>query len=72
MRRTTALLLAAAAAATLSASSPAEASVYCADWGPLPGWGPVCTVRCQMGMQPEVNPKDVGETLRSFIVMCPA
>lgn len=72
MRRTTALLLAAAAAASFASASPANASVYCADWGPLPGWGPVCALRCQMGMQPEVNPKDVGATLRSFIVMCPA
>lgn len=72
MRRTTALLLTAAAAATLLSGSPANASVTCADWGPLPGWGPVCAIRCQMGMEPEVNPKSVPDTVRSFVVMCPA
>lgn len=72
MRRTTALLLTAAAAATLFSSSPANASIYCQDLGPLPGWGPVCTARCVMGVQPEVNPKDAAATLRSLIVMCPA
>lgn len=72
MRRTTALLLAAVAAASLASASPADASVTCKDLGPLPGWGPVCTVRCAMTVQPEVNPKDLGATLGSFIVMCPA
>jgi hypothetical protein len=72
MRRTTALLLTAAAAASFASASPANATVNCQDLGPLPGWGPVCTVRCAMTVQPEVNPKNAGETLRSLIVMCPA
>lgn len=72
MRRTAALLIAAAAAASLATSSPASASLYCSDLGPVPGYGPVCTVKCVLGADPEVNPKDVGATLRSLIVVCPA
>lgn len=70
MRRLSLVLVAAAAAASFAA--PAGASLYCRDLGPVPGYGPVCLVQCQLGMQPEVNPKNLTETLRSFIVMCPA
>lgn len=71
MRRSLALLpLAAAAAFALPA--PAQASLTCRDLGPVPGYGPVCTVECALATHPEVNPKDVPGTLRSFIVVCPA
>lgn len=72
MRRTLLLLAAAVAAGSFATAPAANASVTCADYGPLPGWGPVCTVRCVSGTQPEVHPKDLGATLRSLIVMCPA
>ena len=70
MRRLPLLLVAAAAAGTFAA--PAEASLYCRDLGPVPGYGPVCTVQCVAGTNPEINPKDVFGTLSSFFVMCPA
>jgi hypothetical protein len=71
MRRS-ALAVLAVLAATAFATPPANASIYCTDLGPLPGYGPVCTVKCLMTVHPEVNPKNVGETLGSFIVQCPA
>jgi hypothetical protein len=70
MRRLPLLLVAAAAAASFAA--PANASLYCRDLGPVPGYGPVCTVECALGTSPQVNPKDVPGTLRSFVVVCPA
>ena len=48
MRRLSLLVLAAAAAGPLLAGAPARANVYCADLGPVPGYGPVCTVRCAL------------------------
>ena len=59
MRR---LLLLVLAAAPLLATAPARANVYCADLGPVPGYGPVCTVRCAMTAVPEEvdpSPKDL-------------
>lgn len=70
MRRLPLLLVAAAAAASFAA--PADASLYCRDLGPVPGYGPVCLVQCALGADPNVNPKDLGETLQSLVVYCPA
>lgn len=70
MRRLLLTLAAGAAAASLAPA--ADASLYCRDLGPVPGYGPVCLLQCQLGMDPQVNPKNLGETLQSFIVMCPA
>ena len=71
MRRTSALLV--LAVALLGGAAPsASASPYCADLGPVPGYGPVCLVRCVLGTQPEVNPKDVAGTLASLVPVCPA
>ncbi len=67
MRRLLVLLPLAAAFAT-----PAHASPYCGDLGPVPGYGPVCVVECVLGTHPVVNPTDVRETLGSLIVTCPA
>lgn len=76
MRRTAALLIAAAAAASLATSSPASASLYCSDLGPVPGYGPVCTVKCVLGsteVPPEVNPKDpIGTVADIVLIVCPA
>jgi hypothetical protein len=69
--RRPALLLAAALGAAVM-STPAHASTTCQDLGPLPGWGPVCAVECQSTISPRVNPKNLGDTLRSLIVNCPA
>ncbi len=61
------LLVAAAAAASFAA--PADASIYFSDLGPVPGFGPVCTVKCVLGADPQVNPKDVKGTLSSLVVV---
>ena len=50
MRRSALLLIAAVAASALSAPA-ARASVTCDDVGPVPGYGPVCTVTCAMKTQ---------------------
>lgn len=70
MRRSALLLAAGIAVAGLAPA--AEASLYCSDLGPVPGWGPVCTVKCVLGADPEVNPKDVRATLQSLVIVCPA
>lgn len=71
MRRTLALL-AIAAAASFGTSSPAGASLYCPDLGPLPGYGPVCTVRCVLGAT-DPNVKDpVGTVMGLVTVVCPS
>jgi hypothetical protein len=50
--RRTALFLAAATATALLSSAPgAQASVTCEDVGPVPGYGPVCTVTCALKTQ---------------------
>lgn len=71
MRRTP-LLLAGALAAAAFATPSANASIYCQDLGPVPGYGPVCTVRCVLTTNPQINPKDVKGTLQSLVVQCPA
>ena len=71
MRRSLALLPLAAAAA-FAIPAPAQASLTCPDLGPVPGYGPVCTVECALGTRPTVDPKDVTGTLRSFIPVCQA
>ena len=65
MRRFLVLLPLAAAFAT-----PAHASITCADLGPVPGYGPVCTVECLLAAHPAVDPKDVPRTVRSFVPYC--
>lgn len=60
------------AAVTAAFAAPADASPYCADLGPVPGYGPVCTVRCVLAYQPEVDVKDVKGTLASLAPVCPA
>lgn len=55
-----------------SVAAPAAASPYCADLGPVPGYGPVCTVHCVLANDPEVDPKDVAGTLGSLVPVCPA
>lgn len=70
MRRIALLLAAGLAVGTLAPA--AQASIYCSDLGPVPGWGPVCTVKCVLGADPQVNPKDVKGTLRSLVIVCPA
>lgn len=55
MRRTL-LLLAAALAAPLLAA-PASANIYCGEFGPIDNaYGPVCTVKCAMTADPQVDP----------------
>lgn len=73
MRRLALALVAGAALATVAAPS-ANASIYCSDLGPVPGYGPVCTVKCVLGHQGgPVNVKDPIGTLHSYVViMCPA
>ena len=58
MRR---LLLAAAVAAPAASFAPsANASLYCADLGPVPGYGPVCLLHCVVGHDwAGVEPKDL-------------
>lgn len=70
MRTISALLV--LAAALLGSAPTASASPYCADLGPVPGYGPVCLVRCVLGTQPEVDPKDVAGTVASLVPVCPA
>jgi hypothetical protein len=71
MRRTFALF-AVAAAASYGMSSPAGASLYCADLGPVPGFGPVCTARCVLGaVDPDVK-DPVGTVVGVVTVVCPA
>ena len=70
MRRTALLLAAGLTVAGLAPS--AQASLYCSDLGPVPGYGPVCTVKCVLGADPQVDPKDVRGTLQSLVVVCPA
>lgn len=70
MRRFSLLLVASAAAASFAA--PANASLYCRDLGPVPGYGPVCTVQCFLG-QADVDVKDVRGTVNSIVqTVCPA
>ncbi|HEX8003754.1 MAG TPA: hypothetical protein VF519_13780 [Mycobacteriales bacterium] len=70
MRRTALALTAAAAFATLAPA--ADASLYCSDLGPVPGYGPVCTVKCVL-YGAEVNVKDpVGSVLSIVRIVCPA
>lgn len=67
MRR---LLLAAAVAATAASFAPsASASIYCSDLGPVPGWGPVCTVKCVAGH--DWLGADIKD-LSSLVPVCPA
>lgn len=54
MRRTAALLL--FAGLTGSLAPAASAGFTCADVGPVPGYGPVCTVTCVMQYDPSVEP----------------
>jgi hypothetical protein len=58
------------AAALLAAGVPAAtASPYGRPVGPVPGYGPVCTVQCVAGSVPaEVDPKDLG----ALVPVCPA
>lgn len=73
MRRTAALSLVAAAALATLAPAPANASLYCQDLGPVPGYGPVCTVRCILGHQSNIDPKDIRGTVISLVtIVCPA
>ena len=69
MRRTALLLAAGLTVAGLAPS--AQASLYCADLGPVPGYGPVCAVRCALGTQVHVDPKNIKGTSVEF-PMCPA
>lgn len=63
-------LVAVSAAASLAA--PAQASLYCSPIGPVPGYGPVCTVKCLLGGA-DVDVKDVEGTVMSIVgVACPA
>jgi hypothetical protein len=76
MRRT-ALLLCAAGLSAAAFAPAAEASITCSDWGPLPGYGPVCTARCVAGSvdtdPSQVNPKDPIRTVAGIVVIdCPA
>lgn len=72
MRRRLALALV-AGAALASVAPAANASLTCPDLGPVPGYGPVCTVRCVLGHEGNVNIKDPVGTLHSLVViMCPA
>ena len=58
--------------AAASFAAPAEASLTCRDLGPVPGFGPVCTVQCFLG-QADVNVKDIRGTVESVLfVVCPA
>jgi len=68
MRRTLALIPLAVALALPAA--PAHASLTCGDLGPVPGYGPVCTVECLLGGRHTVDPKDVQGTVRSFVPYC--
>ncbi len=57
--------------AAASFAAPAEASLYCRGIGPVPGFGPYCTVQCVLG-QAEVDVTDVRGTVHSFVgVVCP-
>lgn len=72
MRRTSLALLA-AVAATSFLTPAAEASIYCSDLGPVPGYGPVCTVKCVLGAAPGiVDPKDIKGTIGRLAIVCPA
>ena len=73
MRRLALTLVAGAALTTFAAPSPANASLYCSNLGPVPGYGPVCTVKCILGHDFQVDPKDVKGTLVSvLVIVCPA
>lgn len=67
MRLPLALVTAAAAA---SFAAPAGASIYCSDLGPVPGYGPVCTVKCVLAHDP--TPIDVKRLGESLSIVCPA
>ena len=70
MRRVALTLVAVAAAASLAPA--AGASLYCADLGPIPGYGPVCSVQCALGSA-DVDLRDpVGTAESVLIVACPA
>lgn len=57
MRRPIQFLLAAAAAAPLLAAGPAQASVYCGEFGPIrQAFGPMCAVKCLMNNPPVYDP----------------
>jgi len=61
-----------AAAFTSLAPAPANASIYCGDLGPVPGWGPVCLVGCLLGAV-DVDVKDLVGTVEGVVThMCPA
>lgn len=63
-------LVAGVAAASLA--TPVHASLYCSDLGPVPGYGPVCSVQCALGGA-DVNVKDpVGTVWSVLVVACPA
>lgn len=60
MRRPVLLLVAAAAAAPLFATAPANASIYCGEFGPIrQAFGPICTVKCAYNNPPVVDPTRV-------------
>jgi hypothetical protein len=52
-----ALLTLAAGVVALLAPA-ANASTTCAPVGPVPGYGPVCTVTCALSSEPAVHPHD--------------
>lgn len=64
MRRTVLLVLGAAVAAPLLASAPAGANPYCGWIGPVQAVGPICTVKCAMGLgvDPTSRPYVTGDT----------
>lgn len=69
MRRLALALVAGAAVASLAPA--ADASLTCRNLGPVPGWGPVCTVQCALGAA-DVDVRDVRGTVESLIfVVCP-
>ncbi|HEU0132954.1 MAG TPA: hypothetical protein VFQ85_18385 [Mycobacteriales bacterium] len=49
-------LLALAVAAAAATAARASASTVCSDVGPVPGYGPVCTVTCALTSRPYVDP----------------
>lgn len=60
-----------AGVAAASFAAPAQASLTCRDLGPVPGYGPVCTVQCLLGGA-DVDVKDVKGTVMSIVgVVCP-
>lgn len=51
------LALAGTAAGVVALLTPAaNASTTCAPVGPVPGYGPVCTVTCALSSEPAVDP----------------